>query len=75
MTEFVPDYTRPTPEYVRVKDKSTGYHLSILRGQLDADPEAFTELKQDATDVHGLPLPPDFSKAPSGHEAATTKEK
>lgn len=45
------------PEYVRVRDKDTGHHLSVLRSQLDRNPEAFAELKQDAAYADGTPLP------------------
>lgn len=45
-------------EYVRVRDKETGHHLSVLRSQFDRNPEAFSELKQDATYADGTPLPP-----------------
>lgn len=45
------------PEYVRVRDKDTGHHLSILRSQLDRRPDAYVELKQDATYLDGTPLP------------------
>lgn len=44
------------PEYVRVRDKETGHHASILTDQFD--PELWQELKQDATDAGGDPLPP-----------------
>lgn len=45
------------PEYVRVRDKDTGHHLSVLRSQFERRPEAFVELKQDATYADGTPLP------------------
>lgn len=45
------------PEYVRVRDRETGHHLSILRSQLERRSDAYTELKQDATYADGTPLP------------------
>lgn len=76
-------------EYVRVRDKETGHHLSVLRSQFDFNPEAFSELKQDATYADGDPLPPKHKtsvsqeaankpgKAPAdnGQSADTSKEK
>lgn len=48
------------PEYVRVRDKETGHHLSVLRSHFDLAPEAFVELKQDATYADGTPVPPKY---------------
>lgn len=68
------------PEWVRVKDKSTNHKYSVVASVVDANPEAFQVLKQDATDAGGDPLPPEYaSKSPatSGQTATdtTTKEK
>ena len=46
------------PEYVRVRDKSTGHHLSIPRSQFERESDGWQELKQDAVDSAGDPLPP-----------------
>ena len=71
------------PEFVRVRDKETGHHLSILRSQFDRNKEAFSELKQEATYADGTPLPPKHKtsvsaeaekKKPSGQQAETDKE-
>ena len=43
------------PEYVRVKDKSTGHEFSMPAGTFDED--AVTVLKKDAVDPGGAPLP------------------
>lgn len=61
-------------EYVRVKEKDTGYHRTYLRAQFD--PATMTELKQDAVDEHGVPLGPDYTKSPSNQsgQSATTKK-
>jgi len=68
-------------EYVRVRDKETGHHVSILREQLDANPDAWQELKQDATYADGSPLPPKHktsvsaeAEKQSGNQAANSKE-
>jgi hypothetical protein len=70
-------------EYVRVRDKETGHHLSILRSQLGRRSDAYAELKQDATYADGTPLPPKHKtsvsseaakKQPSGQQAETKKE-
>lgn len=69
-------------EYVRVKDKSTGHKLSVIKSTVDADQAgespAFQVLKQDAVDVGGNPLPPEYAEPDntSGQSATTTpKEK
>lgn len=66
----------PKREYVRVTEKDTGHKVSILAAQFNED--AHRLLKQDAVDVHGDPLPPEFAaKSPSnqsGQKANTTKE-
>ena len=48
------------PEYVRVRDKETGHHYSVTRERFDSAPELWQELKQDATDSAGDPLPPKY---------------
>lgn len=47
-------------DYVRVRDKETGHHVSILRSQFEQDGDVWQELKQPATDTGGAPLPPKF---------------
>lgn len=68
------------PDYVRVKDKSTGYHLTLVRSAAEADPDAYQILKQDAVDHNDQPLAPDFepgtkSPAPSGQKATDNTNK
>ena len=48
------------PEYVRVRDKETGHHLSIPRAQFEREGDVWQELKQPATDAAGEPLPPKY---------------
>lgn len=63
-----------SPEFVRVKEKETGYHRTYLRAQFD--PQTMTELKGPAIDEHGAPLAPDFTKSPSnqsGQKANTER--
>ena len=70
-------------EYVRVKDKETGHHVSILRSQFERNGDAWEELKQDATYATGEPRPPKFKttvsaeaeKKASPSAANDTKEK
>lgn len=57
------------PEYVRVKDKATGHKFSVIKGAFD--PDAQTELKQDAVGIDGNPLPPEYADT----SGTTTKEK
>lgn len=71
------------PEYVRVRDKDTGHHLTILRSQLARRSDAYVELKQDATYSDGTPLPPkhkttvstEAAKKTAAKPAETTEEK
>lgn len=60
------------PDLVRVKDKSTGHEFSAPQEAVEANPEAYTVLKKDATDRAGRPLPP-VHKAES-KAVDTTKE-
>ena len=46
------------PEYVRVRDKETGHHVSILRAQYDRNPEAWQEVKGPAAYADGTPRRP-----------------
>lgn len=59
-------------EFVRVADKETGHHLSILRSQYDANPDVWRELKQDATYADGSPLPPKHKTSVSTEAAKKT---
>ena len=75
-------------DYVRVRDKETGHHLSVHRAHFDRTPDAFVELQQDATYSDGTPLPPKHktsvssetakksgrSPADNGQSADTSKE-
>lgn len=69
-------------EYVRARDKGTGHHHSIPKGQYDANSEAWELLKQDATYPDGSPLPSEFKTSVDqkatenkGGQAASKKEK
>ena len=70
------------PEYVRVTDTSTGHKITIQRAQLNGN-DHFRELKADAVDANGDPLPPEhnatkpLSSTTEGQKATdnTTKEK
>lgn len=66
-------------EWLRVKDRDTGHKFSIQKSVVDADPDVFQVLKQDALDHNGEPLPPEYADqtpAPSGQKATdnTSKE-
>ncbi len=64
------------PDYVRVTDTDTGHRLSVLRSELPHG--NYRELKADAVDVSGDPLPPEFNAvkvaAADGRQAADTEE-
>jgi hypothetical protein len=62
------------PEYVRVKDKTTGDHYTVLAQEAENNPDAYQVLKQPAVDHNGDPLPAVKSET-SGHQATTQKEK
>lgn len=61
------------PDFVRVKDKTSGHRFTIVRSAAEADPDAYQILKQDAVDHNDQPLPPEYeSPAPSGQKATDT---
>lgn len=68
-------------EYVRVKDKETGHHYTVTRERYDSSPDLWQELKQDAVDTAGAPLPPKYHTSVSTEAtkragtAANEKEK
>lgn len=62
------------PQFVRVKDKETGHHLSILRSQYEADggAQVWEELADHpATDNAGDPLPPKYKTTVSAETEKT----
>ena len=68
------------PEYVRVKIKGAsgdaGAAHTVLRGEVDANPDAYTVLKQPAVNLNGDPLPPETPSAENtGQSATAPKEK
>lgn len=66
------------PEYVRVRQAETGHHITITRANFERAPkDAYTELKQDATDPGGNPLPPKYKTTVSAEaekKAVTSAE-
>ena len=62
------------PEYVRVKDKSTGHHYTVLAAQAEANPDAFQVLKQPATNANGDPLPGEIPETSGQTTAGQKKE-
>jgi hypothetical protein len=67
------------PDYVRVTDTDTGHKLTVLRSEVANG--NYRELKADAVDHNGDPLPPEFgatkplSSTNEGQTATDTKEK
>jgi hypothetical protein len=61
------------PDYVRVKVKDTGAHVSITQELYETNPEPYTELKSDALGPDGLPAPVEYPETPA-KSAASTKE-
>lgn len=62
------------PNYVRVRDKSTGHHYSVLEQVAAANPDAYQVLKQPAVNANGDPLPGEIPSESAGQSAATTKK-
>lgn len=61
------------PEFKRVKDKSTGHKYTIVASAFDEN--AHQELKQDAVDNLGVPLPAEHADLSSSGQTATTSKK
>ena len=62
------------PKYVRVRDKSTGHHYTVLAAQAEANPDAYQVLKQPATNRNGDPLPGEVPTESTGQAAGQKKE-
>jgi len=62
------------PDYVRVKDKSTGAHYTVLAQAAENDPDAYTVLKQPAVNENGDPLPGEIPSENTGQTATTQKK-
>lgn len=65
----------PDSAWVRIRQPETGHHVTIPRAVFDATP-GLTELKQDALDPNGDPLPPKYrtDKGSARGEATADKE-
>lgn len=69
------------PDYVRVTDQDTGHKLTINRSALATG--NYRELKADAVDENGDPLPPEHNavkptsstSSTDGQKATNTEEK
>ena len=46
------------PDLIRVRDTATGHHITISAALAERYKSRYVELKQDATDRDGRPLPP-----------------
>lgn len=63
------------PDYIRVRDKETGHHVSILRSQFDRNPDAWSELQQPATFGDGSPRPVKYKTSVDQKAADNTAAK
>lgn len=45
------------PEFVRVRVKDNGAHITVSRVEYDVFSDGYELLKQDAVDARGVPLP------------------
>lgn len=61
-------------EYVRVKDKSTGHHYSVLAQEAESNPDAYQVLKQPAVNELGDPLPSEIPSENTGGQSANQKK-
>lgn len=57
------------PEYVRVKDKSTGHVYTVLAREAETGPDAYEVLDAPAVNANGDPLPPDPIDGPAAPAA------
>lgn len=62
-------------EYARVKDKTNGHKLTMVRSAAESDQDAYQILKEAAVDHNGLPLPPEFPAPISGQKATDNTPK
>ena len=60
-------------EYVRVKDKETGEHKSVLAQEARVNADLYQVLKQPAVNANGDPLPGEIPET-TGHAAGPKKE-
>jgi hypothetical protein len=56
--------------YVRVRDKSNGHHYTVLAQEVEASPDAYEVLKQDAVNANGDPLPGEIPEGEDRDEEA-----
>ena len=65
--------------YVRVKVNDLGDHWTVLQQEYDANPDAYTLLKQPAINLNGDPLPAtpaeSLSSKSEGQKATDTTNK
>lgn len=67
------------PDFVRVRDKSTGHEYTEIKSVVEANSEAYDVFSPNskdhpALDHNGDPVPPVFASDKSGQKANTTKE-
>ena len=60
-------------DYVRVTDTDTGHKITVLRTELDHG--NYRELKADALDHNGDPLPPEFNATKPLSSSSTPEAK
>lgn len=62
-------------DWVRIRQPETGHHITIPRSVFETE-QGLTELKQDAVDGNGDPLPPKYrtDKGSARSEANAEKE-
>ena len=60
------------PDFVRVRVKDSGHHITVLAQEAANNAEAYTVLKQPAVNENGDPLPGEIPE-PTGQTATDTK--
>lgn len=62
------------PEYVMIKDKSTGAHYPEIKSVVDANPDAYQVLKESPLNENGDPNA-GYMPESTGQTATTTPKK
>lgn len=61
------------PEYVMVRDKSTGAHYPLIKSAAESDTDAYQVLKESPVDENGDPKS-GYMPEPTGQSATPKKE-
>lgn len=62
------------PEFVMVKDKSTGAHYPVIKSAAEADPDAYQILKESPLNENGDPKAGYMPESTAGQSTDKKKE-